>query len=75
MDSKSGICMAKSVKDTKHIRKISRIIHFVRNDEECNLHKTVWSEGYMQLSDIGTKDVREEELNPRFGYAMVRLEN
>ena len=29
----------------------------------------------MQMSDIGTKDVREDELNPRLRYAMIRLEN
>ena len=29
----------------------------------------------MKLSDIGTKNVREAELNPRLGYGMVILDN
>ena len=32
-DSKSAVCMAKNVKDTKHIRHISRRINFIRNGE------------------------------------------
>ena len=31
LDSKSSVCMAKNGKDTKHIRHISRRIHFVRD--------------------------------------------
>ena len=31
LDSKSAMCMANNVKDTKHTRHISRRIHFVRN--------------------------------------------
>ena len=34
LDSKSAICMAKNVKDTKHIRNIDRNLHFGRNYEE-----------------------------------------
>ena len=34
LDSKSGMCMAKNDKDTKHTRHISRRIHFVRNEEK-----------------------------------------
>ena len=56
-------------------RHISRRIHFVRNGKECNMHKTVWCEGGMQLSYIVTKSVREDYLNCRLGYALVRLEN
>ena len=29
----------------------------------------------MQLEDIETKIVRKDELNPRLGYAIVRLKN
>ena len=67
--------MAKNGKDTKHTRYINRRMHFVRNGEECNMHKTVWYEGGLQLSDIETKNIREDELNPRLGYDMVRLDN
>ena len=40
----SYICISKNGKDTKHIRHISRRIHFVRNVEECTLHKRFWYE-------------------------------
>ena len=33
LDSKSDICMANNVKDTKHTRHISRRMHFVSNGE------------------------------------------
>ena len=59
LDIKSDVCMAKNSKDTKHTRHISRIIHFVRNGEECNFHKTVWCEDGLQLAEIGTNNVRE----------------
>ena len=67
--------MAKNGKDTKHTIHIYRRMHLVRNSEEWNLHNTVWCEGGLQLSDIGTNIVREYELNPRLGYAMVILNN
>ena len=35
----------------------------------------MWCEGGMKLADIGTKNVREDKLNLRLGYAMVGLEN
>ena len=50
--------MAKNYKDTKHTRHISRRMHFVRNGEECNLHKTAWCEVGLQLAYIGTKNGR-----------------
>ena len=31
LDSKSAMCMAKNIKDTKHTRHIARRMHFVRN--------------------------------------------
>ena len=39
------------------------------------MHKIDWCEGFMQLADIGTKDVSEPDLSPRMKYIMVRLEN
>ena len=33
LDRKSYVCMAKNVKGTKHIRRIFRRVHFVRNGE------------------------------------------
>ena len=50
-------------------------MHFVRNGEECNLHKIVWCEVGLHLADIGAKNVIEDELNTRLGYDMVRLYN
>ena len=58
LDIKWAIYMAKNIKDTKHTRQISIIIHFVINGEECNFHKTMWYEVDMQLEDIWTKNVR-----------------
>ena len=75
MDRKPSICMSKNGKENKHTRHISKIMHFVINGEEWNFHKTVWGEGGLQLADIGTKNVREYELNPGLGYAIVRLDN
>ena len=75
LDRKSDVCMNNNVKEIKHTRHISRIMHLVTNDEECNLHKTVLCEGGLQLADIRNKNVREEKLNPRLGYTMVRIEN
>ena len=56
--------MSKNCKDKKHTRHISRRMYFVRNGEECNIHKIVWCEGGMQLAYIGNKNVGEDELNP-----------
>ena len=67
--------MANNGKDTKHTRQIDRIMYFVRNGEECNFHKTVWYQGGLQLTGIGTNNIQEDELNTRLGYAMVRLDN
>ena len=50
-------------------------MHFVGNREGWNLHKKVWCEGGLQPADIGTNNGRGDELHPRLGYAMVRLDN
>ena len=55
--------MYKNGKDIKHNRHICRIMHFVINVEECNLHKKVCCEGGLPLTDIGTKNVRGDEFN------------
>ena len=75
LDSKSAMCMAKNGKDTKHTRHIARRMHFLRNGEKCNMHKTDWCEGVLQLVDIVTKNVSEPDLSPRMKYIMVRHEN
>ena len=74
LDSKSTICMAKNGKDTKHTRQIYRRIHLVRNVENWKIHEIDRCEGGMQLADIVTKNVGENDWNPRMKYIMVRLE-
>ena len=75
MYSKSSVCMAKNVKDTKHTRHIARRVNFVRNGEKWKIHKVYWCDGGLKLSDIVTKNVGENYLNPRMKYIMVRLDN
>ena len=58
LDSKSAVCIDKNGKYTEHTRHIAIMIHFLRNGEEWNIHKTVWCYGDLKLEDIGTKDVR-----------------
>ena len=39
------------------------------------MHKIDWCKGGLQLADIATKNVGENDLYPRMNYIMVRLEN
>ena len=39
LGSNSDVYMANSGKDTKHIRHISRRVHFVKNGEKFKMHK------------------------------------
>ena len=75
LGSKSSLCMAKNVKDTKHTRHISRRMHFVRNGEKCKMHNIDLCEGGLKLVDIGTKNVGEPDLTPGMKYIMLRMEN
>ena len=75
LDSKSYFCMDKNGKYTKHTRQIYRRLNFVRNGENCKIHKIDWCEGGLQLADIATKNVSENDLNTRMKYIMVRLDN
>ena len=74
LDSKYDMCMAKNGKDTKHTRYIVRRINFVRNGGKCKMHKIDWCEGGLQLSDISTKKVGDNDLNPGMKYIMARIE-
>ena len=67
--------MAKNGKDTNHTRHISRRVNFVRDGENRKMHKIDWCEGGLQLADIVTNNVGENDLNPRMKYIMVRLDN
>ena len=75
LDDKSDIWISKNSKDIKHTIHIYRIMHFVRNCEKSKLQNTVWCEGGLHLADRGTDNVRENLLNTRLGYSMVRLHN
>ena len=68
LDSKSAMSMAKNGMDTTHTRHIARRMHFVRNGENCKMHKIEWCEGGLQLAYIGTKNVSEPDLTPRMKY-------
>ena len=39
------------------------------------MHKIDWCEVELQLEDITTKNVGEDDLTPRMKYIMLRLEN
>ena len=75
LDSNSAMCMAKNGKDTKHTRHISGRMNFVSNGEKCKMHKIYWCEVGIQLEDISTKNVGENDLTPRMKYIMVILGN
>ena len=66
--------MAKNGKDTKYTRHISRRVYFVSNGEKCKMHKIDWCEGGLKLTEIATKNVGKNYLNPRMKYIMVRLD-
>ena len=75
MDINSAVFMDNNSKDIKHTMYIDIRVNFVRNGENWNMHKIEWCEGGLQLADIATKNVGENDLNPRMKYIMVRLEN
>ena len=58
LDSKSAVCMANNGKYAHNTRHIVRRLHFVRNCENCKIHKIQCSEGGLQLVEIITKDVK-----------------
>ena len=39
------------------------------------MHNIDWCEGGLQMSEIATKNVGDNDLNPGMKYIMVRLEN
>ena len=75
LDRKYAVCMAKNNNYNKNTRHISRRVHFVRNGKKCKIHKIDWCEGGLQLSDIETKNVGDNDLNPKMKYIMVRIDN
>ena len=66
---KVDVCMSKIGNNIKHTRHISRRMYFVINGEEWNMHNIVCCEGGLHFEDTESKNIREDELNPRLGYA------
>ena len=75
LDSKSAMFMDNNGKYNKHTRHIARRMHFLRNGENCKIHKIGWCEGGLKLADIATKNVGEHDLTPRMKYIMVMIYN
>ena len=67
--------MAKNGDYTKQSRHIARIVHFVRNGEKWKMKNIDWCEGDLQLEDIATKNIFENDLYPIIKYVMVRIDN
>ena len=75
LDGKSSVCMANNDKDTNKTWNIDRRSHLVRNGENCKMHKITWCEGGIQLVDIPTRNVGENDLIHRMQYIMASIDN
>ena len=75
LDNNSDLCMAKNDKNAKHTSHTARIMHFVSNGENCNMHKIDWCERGLKLADIDTNNVGEHDLTLVMKYIMARLDN
>ena len=75
LNSRSSVCMSNNDKYAKHTKHISRRSHFARNDKKCKMHKIDWCERGIKLADIETKNVGENDLNPRIKYIMGIIDN
>ena len=65
--------MTNNGKDTNYTRQISRKVNLVRNGEKWKIHKIDWCEGGLELVDISTSNIGENDLNNRMRYIMVRI--
>ena len=74
LDIKSDVCMDNNVKDNKHKRHIFRRVHYVSNGEKRIMHHIDWCEGSLKSVDNATNNVRENYLNSRMKYILVRLD-
>ena len=72
---KFAVFMDNNGNNTNHTIHINRRLHLVINGEKCKMHKIDSCEEGLQLSDIETKNVGENGLNPRMKYIAIRLEN
>ena len=71
----SAVCMAENSKDTKQKRHIARRLHFVSNGENWKIHEIEWCERGLQFTYSASKNVGENDLNPRIKYIMTILDN
>ena len=46
-----------------------------KNGEKCKVHKIDWCKGSLQLVEIATDNVGENDLNPRMKYIIVSIDN
>ena len=75
LDIKSDVCMASNGKFIKHKRHISRRVDFVRNGEKLKMHKIYWFEGGLLFTDIATKNIGDDNLNPNIKYIVEMIYN
>ena len=75
LESKSSVCMSNNGKDTKHTIHNARRMHFVTNGRHFKMHKIDWCEGVLQLEDIATNNVGENDLTPINKYIMVIIDS
>ena len=71
---KPAIFMSNNGEDTKYTRHIYIRLYFLINVDKWKFHKIAWCEEVLKLVDIATKNVGENDLNPRMKYIMLRLE-
>ena len=67
--------MANNGMDTNNTRHIVRIVLFLRNGEQCKMHKIDWCEIGLKLADISAKNVGESDLKNIIKYIMIGLDN
>ena len=75
LDSKSAVCMDNNDKDTKYTSHIYRKVNVLRYGEKCKWHKIGWCEGDCKLEETATKNVGDNDLNPRIKYITVMFDN
>ena len=73
--SNSDVFMDNNFKYIYNTTHIFRRVHFVMNGENWKIHKIDYCEVGLQLEEISTKNVGENDLNTRIKYIMVILDN
>ena len=63
------MCTAKNGKDSKHTTHIFIRVHFVKNSDNCKIHKIEWCEVGLQLEYVATNNFGGTYFNPRMNIA------